>query len=81
MIEVLLLLAGVVLVLLCGLFVAAEFSFVTVDRIAVERDAEEGDRTATGLKRALETSRPSFRPHRSGSLSPTSESGSWPSQR
>ncbi|MBU3690964.1 MAG: HlyC/CorC family transporter [Solirubrobacterales bacterium] len=55
MIEVLLLLAGVVLVLLCGLFVAAEFSFVTVDRVAVERDAEEGDRTATGLRRALET--------------------------
>ena len=55
MIELLLLLAGVVLIALCGLFVAAEFSFVTVDRVAVERDAEGGDRTATGLKRALES--------------------------
>ena len=55
MIEVLLLLVGVVLIALCALFVAAEFSFVTVDRVAVERDAEAGDRTATGLKRALES--------------------------
>ncbi|MFZ9668546.1 MAG: hemolysin family protein [Solirubrobacterales bacterium] len=55
MIEVLLLLAGVVLVVLCGLFVAAEFSFVTVDRVAVEREAEAGDRTAAGLERALES--------------------------
>jgi len=54
-IELLLLLIGVVLVILCGLFVAAEFSFVTVDRVAVERDAEEGDRSAAGLKRALES--------------------------
>lgn len=55
MIELLLLLAGVVLIGLCGLFVAAEFSFVTVDRVAVEREAEGGDRTATGLQRALES--------------------------
>ena len=37
-----------------GVFVAAEFSFVTVDRTKVARAAEEGDAPAAGvLQRAL----------------------------
>ncbi len=36
-----------------GIFVAAEFALVTVDRAAVERDAEAGDATARGLQKAL----------------------------
>ena len=41
--------------LACGVFVAAEFSFVTVDRATVERDAEAGDRSAAGTLAALRT--------------------------
>ncbi|WP_370248427.1 hemolysin family protein [Nocardioides sp.] len=41
------------LVLLCGVFVAAEFSFVTVDRAQVERAAAEGDARAEGVQHAL----------------------------
>ena len=47
--EFLLLGVSVLLMLACGVFVAAEFSFVTVDRGSVERDAEAGDRSAAGL--------------------------------
>jgi CBS domain containing-hemolysin-like protein len=48
-------LLGVSLLLIagCGVFVAAEFSLVTVDRIAVERAAEAGDSRAQGVQRAL----------------------------
>src|SRR5512139_1616707 len=53
MIEALLLLASVALVLACGVFVAAEFAFVTVDRAAVDRDASEGSRGAQGVQQAL----------------------------
>ncbi|GAA2827507.1 CNNM domain-containing protein [Kitasatospora paracochleata] len=49
----LLLAAAIVLILANGLFVAAEFAFVTVDRGAVERAAAAGDRRAVGLRRAL----------------------------
>jgi CBS domain containing-hemolysin-like protein len=38
--------AVVLLILLTGFFVAAEFGIVAVDRSAVERRAQEGDRTA-----------------------------------
>ncbi len=41
------------LVLACGVFVAAEFSFVTVDRATIERDAEAGERGAEGTLLAL----------------------------
>lgn len=49
------LLLGVALLLVvaCGVFVAAEFSFVTVDRGQVERAAAEGDASAAGLLRGL----------------------------
>ncbi|MBM7520338.1 hemolysin family protein [Nocardioides nitrophenolicus] len=44
---------AILLVLACGLFVAAEFAFVTVDRGQVDRAAAEGDVSAIGLQKAL----------------------------
>lgn len=44
---------AILLVVACGLFVAAEFAFVTVDRGQVDRAADEGDASAIGLQRAL----------------------------
>ncbi|MER5863090.1 hemolysin family protein [Kitasatospora sp. NPDC002040] len=49
----LLLLAAVLLILANGLFVAAEFALVTVDRGAVERAAATGDRKAESVLKAL----------------------------
>ena len=51
--SLLLLLLALALVAACGLFVAAEFSFVTVDRAQVEQDATAGDSSAQGLQHAL----------------------------
>jgi CBS domain containing-hemolysin-like protein len=53
MIELALLAIALLLVLLCGIFVAAEFAFVTVDRPTVDREAEAGDRPAQGVQKAL----------------------------
>ena len=53
MTEALLLLLSLALVVACGAFVAAEFSFVTVDRASVERAAEAGDGPAQGVLSAL----------------------------
>lgn len=53
MIELLLVLIAIALVVICGLFVAAEFSFVTIDRATVDRAAETGDARAKGVQRAL----------------------------
>lgn len=53
MIELLLLLVSLVLVVACGAFVAAEFSFVTVDRATVEEARRNGDRRAAGVESAL----------------------------
>ncbi|CAA9371482.1 MAG: UPF0053 protein Rv1842c/MT1890 [uncultured Nocardioides sp.] len=53
MTPLLLLLASLALVAACGLFVAAEFAFVTVDRTAVDRAAADGDERAVGVQRAL----------------------------
>lgn len=55
MIELLLILASLGLVAACGAFVAAEFSFITVDRASVERAAEAGDRSAGGVLSGLRT--------------------------
>jgi CBS domain containing-hemolysin-like protein len=44
---------SVVLILLCGVFGAAEYSFVAVDRAAVDRAASAGDRQAQGVRSAL----------------------------
>jgi magnesium and cobalt exporter, CNNM family len=49
----LLLLAALLLIAACGVFVAAEFSFVTVDRSQVERAAAAGDGGARGVQQAL----------------------------
>ncbi len=53
MIEALLLVLSLLLVVACGLFVAAEFAFVTVDRPSVERAAASGDRQAGQVAGAL----------------------------
>ena len=53
MTAAILLLLFVGLVAGCGLFVAAEFSFVTVDRSAVDRAVASGDAKARGLQKAL----------------------------
>ncbi|MBL7516338.1 hemolysin family protein, partial [Frankia nepalensis] len=55
MTQALLLLLGVLLLAGCGLFVAAEFALVTVDRASVERAAEAGGRGARGTLKALRT--------------------------
>ncbi|HET6699926.1 MAG TPA: hemolysin family protein [Nocardioidaceae bacterium] len=47
--------AALVLILACGVFVAAEFAFVTVDRASVDRDAERGVHGARGLQAALKS--------------------------
>ena len=49
----LLLLASLALIAICGLFVAAEFSFVTVDRASVDRATASGDARAEGVQLAL----------------------------
>jgi CBS domain containing-hemolysin-like protein len=53
--SLLLLALALALVAACGVFVAAEFSFVTVDRAQVEQEASAGDAGAQGLQRALRT--------------------------
>ena len=53
MTPLLLLLVALALVAACGLFVAAEFSFVTVDRPSDERAAADGDDGARGVQLAL----------------------------
>lgn len=51
--EWLLIGVGLLLVLACGAFVAAEFSLVTVDRRALEESAARGDRGAAGALKAV----------------------------
>ena len=53
MTPVLLLLVALALVAACGIFVAAEFAFVTVDRAQVDRAADAGDHAAQGVQSAL----------------------------
>jgi CBS domain containing-hemolysin-like protein len=51
--EWLLLGVSVALMVICGIFGAAEYSFVAVDRAAVDRAASSGDRAAIGVRKAL----------------------------
>ncbi len=51
----LLLAVALLLILMCGLFVAAEFSLVTVDRGQVDREAASGDTAALGVQHALKS--------------------------
>lgn len=53
MTEWILLVVSLLLVLACGLFVAAEFAFLTVDRGQVERLVASGDSGAIGVQKAL----------------------------
>lgn len=53
LIEWLLLALSVLLVLACGVFVAAEFSLVTVDRSVVANAAADGDPGAIGVQKSL----------------------------
>ncbi|WP_405739851.1 hemolysin family protein [Streptomyces sp. NBC_00028] len=53
MTEVLLLLVAILLSVACGAFVAAEFSLTTVDRGALERAVERGERGAPGALKAV----------------------------
>lgn len=55
MTEALLLGLSALLILACGAFVAAEFSFVTVDRASVDRRVREGDRRARGVLVSLKS--------------------------
>ena len=50
-----LLAVALLLVVMCGLFVAAEFAFVTVDRNEVERAAAGGDAGAIGVQAGLKS--------------------------
>jgi len=53
MTEWLLLGVSLLLIMACGMFVAAEFAFVTVDRGQVERAVASGDAGAEGVQKAL----------------------------
>ncbi len=53
MTEVLLLLVAVLLSLMCGAFVAAEFSLTTVERGELERAVERGERGAASALKAV----------------------------
>ncbi|NYI06978.1 hemolysin family protein [Allostreptomyces psammosilenae] len=53
MTEVLLLLLAIALMVLCGVFVAAEFSLTTVERAELERAAAAGERGAAGALAAV----------------------------
>lgn len=49
------LLIAVVLILACGLFVAAEFALITVNRNEVKSAADQGDRRAAGVLKGMST--------------------------
>lgn len=53
MTELVLLVASLLLVAACAIFVAAEFSFITVNRNSVEKLAAKGDHNAKGVAQAL----------------------------
>ncbi|MEV7561342.1 hemolysin family protein [Streptomyces sp. NPDC048331] len=55
MTEVLLLVAALALCLVCGVFVAAEFSLTTVERSELERAVERGERGADSALAAVRT--------------------------
>jgi CBS domain containing-hemolysin-like protein len=55
MTEVLLLVVALLLTLACGVFVAAEFSLTTIERVDLERAAREGERGASTALAAVRT--------------------------
>ena len=79
MTEWLLLLLSVSLMFACGVFVAAEYAFVTVDRATIERDAEAGDHGAAGTLKALRSLSTQLSGAQLGITITNLSSGSWPS--
>lgn len=55
MTELWLLLISIILIAICGAFVAAEFALLAVNRSTVEKLANSGDASAAGIFRALKT--------------------------
>jgi CBS domain containing-hemolysin-like protein len=55
MVDLVVLLVALFLVAACGVFVAAEFSFITVNRTTVEHLAARGDRRAIGILGAIKS--------------------------
>lgn len=55
MLDLALIFVALLLVAVCGIFVAAEFSFLAVNRNTVEQMARRGDQGAGGVLRALKT--------------------------
>ncbi len=55
MLELAFLVISILLVAACGMFVAAEFSLIAVNRSSVERLARKGDQKARGVEQALRT--------------------------
>lgn len=53
--ELVLLLISIGLILMCGMFVAAEFALITVDRSKVRKAVKQGDQQAVGVQHALKT--------------------------
>lgn len=53
--ELILILLSIGLIIACGLFVAAEFALITVDRSKVARAVRQGDQQAVGVQTALKT--------------------------
>lgn len=53
--DIIFLLISAVLIGVCGLFVAAEFALITVDRAQVVRAAKKGDTGARGIEAALKS--------------------------
>ncbi len=55
MVELILLAISIILILVCGLFVAAEFALIAVNRNTVTKLAAKGDTKARGVEHALMT--------------------------
>lgn len=53
--EVVSILIGILLIIGCGLFVAAEFSLITVNRNTVREAAASGDKKSAGVLKAMNT--------------------------
>jgi len=53
--EIFFLLISVLLIIICGLFVAAEFALITVDRATIDKATRKGDKQAAGVGVALKS--------------------------
>ncbi|MFZ1249347.1 MAG: hemolysin family protein [Candidatus Saccharimonadales bacterium] len=55
MTQILLIFLSILLVVACGIFVAAEFALITVNRSSIRRQAKKGDARAQGVVEAIRT--------------------------